>query len=56
MLETPSDVDDYARSLYARFRQADRYGLDVVLAVAPEPDGIGAAVADRLQRAAVGSP
>jgi L-threonylcarbamoyladenylate synthase len=48
----PTDVEDYARILYRLFRVADREGLDVVLAVPPPGDGIGAAVADRLRRAA----
>jgi L-threonylcarbamoyladenylate synthase len=48
------DVDDYAHSLYAWLRAADAQGLDVVVAVPPAEDGIGAAVADRLRRAAGG--
>jgi L-threonylcarbamoyladenylate synthase len=54
-LKPPIDVDDYARVLYARLRDADRHGLDVLLVVPPPSDGIGAAVADRLTRAAGGS-
>lgn len=42
----------YARCLYDRLREADRRGLDVLLAVPPPPSGLGAAVADRLRRAA----
>jgi len=42
----------YAKCLYQRLREADRRGLDVLLAVAPPETGIGAAVADRLRRAA----
>jgi L-threonylcarbamoyladenylate synthase len=42
----------YAKSLYQRLREADRRGLDVLLAVPPPERGIGAAVADRLRRAA----
>jgi L-threonylcarbamoyladenylate synthase len=42
----------YAKCLYQRLREADRRGLDVLLAVPPAPTGIGAAVADRLRRAA----
>jgi L-threonylcarbamoyladenylate synthase len=42
----------YARCLYQRLREADRRGLDVLLAVPPPETGIGAAVADRLRRAA----
>ena len=42
----------YAAALYQRLREADRRGLDVLLAVPPPSVGIGAAVADRLRRAA----
>jgi L-threonylcarbamoyladenylate synthase len=42
----------YAQCLYQRLREADRRGLEVLLAVAPPATGIGAAVADRLERAA----
>lgn len=42
----------YAQCLYQRLREADRRGLDVLLAVPPPEVGIGAAVADRLRRAA----
>lgn len=45
----------YAQCLYQRLREADRRGLDVLLAVPPPELGIGAAVADRLRRAAAGS-
>ena len=42
----------YAKCLYQRLREADRRGLDVLLAVPPPATGIGAAVVDRLRRAA----
>jgi L-threonylcarbamoyladenylate synthase len=51
-LATPANADEYAHLLYAALRRADVLGLDVVLAVPPPPEGIGRAVADRLQRAA----
>lgn len=51
VLDAPTDADDYAHALYARLRDADRLGLDVLLAVPPPASGIGAAVADRLTRA-----
>jgi L-threonylcarbamoyladenylate synthase len=51
VLEAPIDVEQYARVLYARLRQGDRLGLDVLYAVAPPECGIGAAVVDRLRRA-----
>ena len=41
--------------LYDRLREGDRRELDVLLVVPPDADGIGAAVLDRLQRAAAGS-
>jgi len=52
VLEPPRDADDYAYVLYARLRESDARDIDHVLAVPPLPDGIGAAVADRLARAA----
>jgi len=51
VLDPPANVDDYARVLYARLRDADRLELDIVMAVPPGSHGIGAAVADRLARA-----
>jgi hypothetical protein len=38
--------------LYDRLRQADRLGADVLLVVPPSAAGVGAAVRDRLRRAA----
>jgi L-threonylcarbamoyladenylate synthase len=38
--------------LYARLREADRLAVDVLLAVPPPDAGVGAAVRDRLRRAA----
>lgn len=52
VLDPPTDVDDYARVLYERLREADRRSLDVLVVVAPPEEGIGAAVADRLRRSA----
>jgi L-threonylcarbamoyladenylate synthase len=51
-LSEPVDADEYARVLYSSLREADALGLGTVLAVAPPSDGIGAAVLDRLTRAA----
>jgi L-threonylcarbamoyladenylate synthase len=56
VLGPPSDAEEYARTLYARLREADERGLDVVLAVPPPPGRIGTAVADRLERAAHREP
>jgi L-threonylcarbamoyladenylate synthase len=52
VLGVPRDGDEYAHDLYRMLRDADARGLDRVVAVAPEPAGLGAAVADRLRRAA----
>jgi L-threonylcarbamoyladenylate synthase len=55
ILDAPADPHEYARVLYARLRAADAPETDVILAVAPADDaGIGAAVRDRLLRAARG--
>jgi len=55
VLDAPRDTTEYARVLYRRLRELDARGVDVILAVAPaDIDGIGAAVVDRLRRAAAG--
>ena len=41
-----------ARTLYAEFREADRRGVEVILAAVPAEQGLGLAVADRLRKAA----
>jgi L-threonylcarbamoyladenylate synthase len=53
VLDAPRDAEEYARVLYARLREADALDLDVLLVVSPRSsDGLGAAVADRVRRAA----
>ncbi|MGZ7015494.1 MAG: L-threonylcarbamoyladenylate synthase [Acidimicrobiales bacterium] len=54
-LEPAGPADDFARVLYDRLRQADRLGADVLLVVPPPATGVGAAVRDRLRRAAAAS-
>lgn len=49
--EVAGDSAAYARALYATLHRVDALGLDVVLVVAPPPDGLGLAVLDRLRRA-----
>ncbi len=51
-LAAPGDVSEYAHVLYAALRSADALGLASIVAVAPEGDGLAAAIHDRLQRAA----
>jgi L-threonylcarbamoyladenylate synthase len=55
VLDAPTDVEEFARVLYARLRDADRCGLDVLLVVPPPAEGLGVAVVDRLRRASAGS-
>ncbi|MSO78564.1 MAG: threonylcarbamoyl-AMP synthase [Acidimicrobiia bacterium] len=52
LLQSPTSIEDFAHVLYVRLRDADRLALDVLFAVAPPEHGLGAAVADRLRRAA----
>jgi L-threonylcarbamoyladenylate synthase len=52
LLELPEDLDEQARQLYDRLRDADRLGLDVLVVVPPPGRGIGDAIRDRLRRAA----
>lgn len=51
-LSAPLTNDDYAHVLYAALREADALQLTTVLAVLPDESGLGAAVIDRLRRAA----
>lgn len=52
VLDAPPGLDELAHELYTLLRDADRRRLDVLLAVPPPSVGLGAAVADRLTRAA----
>jgi L-threonylcarbamoyladenylate synthase len=47
-----TSIDDYAHSLFEFFRECDREGLVVVYCETVEETGIGAALMDRLRRAA----
>jgi L-threonylcarbamoyladenylate synthase len=49
-----ADREEAARMLYGALRELDAAGVDVILAVTPEPSGIDAAITDRLTRAAEG--
>lgn len=51
-LSAPNSNDEFARVLYAALREADALQLTTVLAVLPDDSGVGAAVIDRLRRAA----
>ena len=47
---------DHAHRLYGELRAADAAGASLVVAEHPQSGGLGDAILDRLQRAAVGSP
>jgi L-threonylcarbamoyladenylate synthase len=46
------EIADFARDLYATFREIDRQGFDMILVVPPPSSGLGFAIRDRLARAA----
>jgi L-threonylcarbamoyladenylate synthase len=48
----PADPAGFARALYARLREVDIAGYDVVVVELPPEEGLGVAVVDRLARAA----
>ncbi|MCP3064117.1 threonylcarbamoyl-AMP synthase [Myxococcus sp. K38C18041901] len=50
--DVPEDPAGAARVLYARLREADEKGHDVLVACLPSASGLGIAVRDRLARAA----
>jgi L-threonylcarbamoyladenylate synthase len=45
-------LEDYARSLFEFFRECDRQGIEEIYCEAVSQEGIGAALMDRLVRAA----
>jgi L-threonylcarbamoyladenylate synthase len=52
VLDLTDDLVAYAHDLYACLRDADRRGVGTVIAVLPEPAGLGHAIRDRLFKAA----
>lgn len=52
LLEAPDDAEGLARVLYAKLREADTEGFDLLVVQLPPEDGMGLAVQDRLKRAA----
>lgn len=46
-----NSVDEYARSVYEFFRECDRKGIKTIYCEIVSPEGIGAALTDRLSRA-----
>ena len=47
-----ASIEDYARSLFEFFRECDRRGIETIYCEAVEETGIGAALMDRIRRAA----
>ena len=52
VVELPSDPQEYARRLFAIFRELDQRGVEVIIVEGVEETGVGLAVMDRLRRAA----
>lgn len=51
-LAAPKTLEEYARTLYAALREADKQGLVEVNVVMPEGEGLAVAIRDRITRAA----
>lgn len=56
VLDLTDDLVVYARSLYARLRDADARGVGTLIAVLPPAAGLGHAIRDRLTKAAAPRP
>lgn len=52
LVELPPDPQEYARRLFAIFRELDQQGVEVIVVEGVEEEGLGIAVMDRLRRAA----
>ena len=50
----PADIDAYAREIFEFFRECDRKGISRIFCEAVPEEGIGAALMDRIRRAAAG--
>jgi L-threonylcarbamoyladenylate synthase len=51
-LASPINNEEFARNLYEALREADAQGIEQVVVIQPEGDGIATAIRDRLKRAA----
>lgn len=54
MIRVCGDAEEYARTLFAYFRECDRAGIEVIFCEPVDDSGIGRALMDRLRRAATG--
>jgi L-threonylcarbamoyladenylate synthase len=53
-LASPKNVEEFARIIYSALRDADAKGLNSVVVVEPDGDGLALAIRDRLMRASKG--
>ncbi len=51
-LASPSNIEQYARDLYAALRLGDQLGLTTIAVLQPEGEGLAEAIRDRLKKAA----
>ena len=53
-LASPSNTDEYARTLYSALRDGDAQGLKTIAVIQPSGDGLAIDIRDRLMRASKG--
>ena len=51
-LASPGTLEDFARILYEAFREGDKRGINRIVVIPPNGDGLAIAIRDRLTRAA----
>jgi len=51
-LASPETLEDFARTLYAALREGDKRGINRIVVIPPDGDGLAIAIRDRLTRAA----
>ena len=51
-LASPKTTEEFARTLYAALREGDKRGIELIVVIPPQGDGLAIAIRDRLTRAA----
>ena len=51
-LASPRNLEEYARTIYSALREGDKRGIERIVVIPPEGDGLAIAIRDRLTRAA----
>ena len=51
-LASPRTLEEFARTLYTAFRESDKKGINRIVVIPPQGDGLAIAIRDRLTRAA----